>query len=169
MINKDCIVKKFEKPFPYIKIQNFLEKNFFENLESTFPDIKDFEASERSLSRMDYDITFGDSLYTKLLSENSEYKKFHDYVYSSEFIRHFVDLFKESIKYEFDNKFLTDDILNYQIVPEPFETGRVIGKKEFKNSNKKFLYPRLDLGVGIEGYGKNNGGGGSKVRPEVAC
>ena len=82
MINKDCIVKKFEKPFPYIKIQNFLEKNFFENLESTFPDIKDFEASKRSLSRMDYDITLGDSLYTKLLSENSEYKKFHDYVYS---------------------------------------------------------------------------------------
>ena len=43
MINKNCKIEKFEKPFPYIKIQNLLEKDFYENLESAFPKIDDFK------------------------------------------------------------------------------------------------------------------------------
>ena len=66
MINKNCKIEKFEKPFPYIKIQNLLEKDFYENLESAFPKIDDFKRNKRSLSRMDYDTTYGDSLYAEL-------------------------------------------------------------------------------------------------------
>lgn len=154
MINKNCKIEKFENPFPYIKIQNFLEKDFYENLEFAFPKIDDFKRNERSLRRMDYDTTYGDSLYAELQSKNDNYKKFHDYVYSNEFINYFLDLFKTNILNELNKNFLIENILNYPINSNPFEVDGIIGKEDLTKSLQKFLYPRLDLGSGIEGYGK---------------
>ena len=39
MINTDFKFQKFENPFPYIVIENFLEQNFYEKLETDFPNI----------------------------------------------------------------------------------------------------------------------------------
>jgi hypothetical protein len=44
--------------------------------------------------------------------------------------------------------------LNYPINSNPFEVDGIIGKEDLTKSLQKFLYPRLDLGSGIEGYGK---------------
>ena len=49
MINKNCKIEKFENPFPYIKIQNFLEKDFYENLEFAFPKIDDFKTMDQCI------------------------------------------------------------------------------------------------------------------------
>ena len=50
MINKNCKIQKFKYPFPYIKIQDFLDKDFYKNLEISFPKISDFKTSDRSKS-----------------------------------------------------------------------------------------------------------------------
>jgi hypothetical protein len=163
MINKNCKIQKFKYPFPYIKIQDFLDKDFYKNLEISFPKISDFKTSDRSVSRMNYDTTYGDNLYKKLLANNESYRKLHEYIYSSTFIKYFLEIFKNNIQDEYNNNFLTEDVLNYQINNQPFEVGHIIGKKEFTNKLEKFLYPRMDLGSGIKGYGKNNGGGGIHI------
>lgn len=103
---------------------------------------------------MDYDTTYGDSLYAELQSKNDNYKKFHDYVYSNEFINYFLDLFKTNILNELNKNFLIENILNYPINSNPFQVDVIIGKEDLTKSLQKFLYPRLDLGSGIEGYGK---------------
>ena len=163
MINEKKKITFFDYPFPYIKIDNFLEKNFFSSLENNFPKIADFKKNTRTVNRMDFDTTFDDNLYIKLISEIDEYQKFHNYVYSNEFINYFLNLFKDSINKEFLNKNIIDNILNYKTRPEPFEVGKIIGKKDLKRNDGKFLYPRLDIGAGIEGYGKKNGGGGIHI------
>jgi len=163
MINKHQNLEKFNYPFPYIKINNFLSEDFFENLEKNFPKINEFQNNDRSVNRMDHDTTHGDNLYSDLLNRNSFYKKFHQYIYSEQFVNYFIDLFKDDILKELKKGFLTENILTYHIKPEPFEVGRIIGKKEFKKNNNKFFYPRLDIGLGLEGYGKNSGGGGIHI------
>ncbi len=163
MINKNYKLRKFEKPFPYIKIENFLEVDFFNQLEKDFPKTQEFQKNPRTVNRMNYDTTFGDILYYNLLNKSSVYKKFHEYVYSKTFINFFLDKFKNNIEKEIEKDFLIYDIFKYLINPDPFEIDGIIGKKELKKNSKKFLYPRLDLGLGIEGYGKNNGGGGIHI------
>ena len=163
MIDTDFKFRKFETPFPYVVIENFLEKNFYDKLEADFPNIDEFKENPRSVNRMNYDTTFGDNLYSNLIKKSSYYKKFHDYVYSEEFINFFLDKFRNNIQEEFYKKFLTENILEYSIMPDPYEINGIIGKKELKNDYNKFLYPRLDIGVGTKGYGKNNGGGGIHI------
>ena len=163
MINNNYKLEKFTLPFPYIKIRNFLDLEFFKNLESNFPKVEEFKDAIRSVKRMDYDTTYGDSLYNELIVKNEQFKKFHEYVYSKEFANFFIDIFNKDIENEYKKGFLIDDISKYDIRPEPFEVGGVIGKKQFKKKDDKFFYPRLDLGLGLKGYGKNNGGGGIHI------
>ena len=163
MINTDFKFRKFENPFPYIVIENFLEQNFYEKLEADFPNIDEFKENPRSVNRMNYDTTFGDNLYSNLIQKSLYYKKFHDYVYSEGFINFFLNKFKDNIQAESNRKFLTENIFEYSIIPDPYEINGIIGKKELKNNYDKFLYPRLDIGVGTKGYGKNNGGGGIHI------
>ena len=163
MINTDFKIRKFENPFPYIVIENFLEQNFYEKLEADFPNIDEFKENPRSVNRMNYDTTFGDKLYSNLIKKSLYYKKFHDYVYSEKFINFFLNKFKDNIQAESNRKFLTENIFEYSIIPDPYEINGIIGKRELKNNYDKFLYPRLDIGVGTKGYGKNNGGGGIHI------
>lgn len=163
MINSNFIFRKFELPFPHLVIENFLEQDFYEKLEEDFPKIDEFIKNPRSVNRMNYDTTFGDNLYSNLIKKSLYYEKFHDYVYSEEFIYFFLNKFKNNIQDEFNKKFLTENILEYSIIPNPYEINGIIGKKELKNNYSKFLYPRLDIGVGTKGYGKNNGGGGIHI------
>ena len=163
MINTDFKLRKLDTPFPYIVIENFLDNDFYEKLESDFPNIDEFKENPRSVNRMNYDTTFGDNLYLNLIQKSSYYQRFHDYVYSEGFINFFLNKFKDNIQEEFHRKFLTENILKYSIIPDPFEINGIIGKKELKNNYDKFLYPRLDIGVGTKGYGKNNGGGGIHI------
>ena len=112
---------------------------------------------------MDFDTTYGDQLYNKLISENKFFKLFHNYIYSTEFINYFLNIFREDIKNETQLGFLSEDVSNLEINPQPYEMGAVISKNEIKKEKKKFIYPRLDIGTGVEGYGKNSGGKGIHV------
>lgn len=95
MINRDLKLVKESFPFPYIKIQDFLESKFFEELESNFPKSEDFISTDRTVKRMDFDTSFGDNLYNDLISQNKFYKEFHDYIYSKSFINFFLNIFKK--------------------------------------------------------------------------
>jgi hypothetical protein len=163
MINKNFLTKKFNKPFPYLKIQNFLEQDFFNKLVVDFPKLDDFKKNERSVKRMDYDTSFGDSLYNNLLSNSNYYKKFHDFVYSEKFINFFLEYFKKDIYEEINAGSLLENINNFEIKSEPYEVGGVLGKKQLNSKMSKFIYPRIDLGLGLKGYGEKNGGGGIHI------
>jgi len=163
MINENCRIEKHSLPFPYVKISNFLQNDVFNQLEKNFPKIENFKKSSRSVKRMDFDTTYGDELYNEIIENHEFYKSFHNFVYSDKFIKYFIDIFKDDIITEYNKGFLLDDIKNYEIHPDPYEVGGVISKKEIKKKNTKFIYPRLDIGSGIEGYGKNSGGKGIHI------
>ena len=163
MINKNYKLHKIETPFPYIKIENYLEDSFYRELDKSFPRIEEFKKHPRTVKRMNYDTTYGNSLYSDLTKNSKAFGKFHEYVYSKDFINFFIDKFRNNIQNEVQKNYLIDDVLKYSIKPEPFEVEGIIGKKELKKNSQKFLYPRLDIGIGIEGYGRNNGGGGIHI------
>ena len=163
MINDNCNIEKYTHPFPYVKISNFLKEEVFDGLEKNFPRIENFQKSSRSVQRMDFDTTYGDKLYNDLINNHKFYQLFHNFVYSVEFVKYFINIFKDDIKNEYNLGFLKDDIEKYKIEPEPYEVGGVISKKDIKKNNTKFMYPRLDIGAGIEGYGKNSGGKGIHI------
>ena len=48
MIDINYKLNKFETPFPYIVIENFLEQSFYEKLEAEFPKIEEFKKNLRS-------------------------------------------------------------------------------------------------------------------------
>tara|TARA_Y100000768_G_C23981167_1_gene685877 strand:+ start:886 stop:1734 length:849 start_codon:yes stop_codon:yes gene_type:complete len=163
MINLNCKIEKNTSPFPYVKITNFLEKDFYLGLEKNFPKVNEFKNSSSSIKRMDFDTTYGDQLYNKLIFKNTFFKLFHNYIYSTEFINYFLNIFREDIKNETQLGFLSEDVSNLEINPQPYEMGAIISKNEIKKEKKKFIYPRLDIGTGVEGYGKNSGGKGIHV------
>ena len=163
MINQTSTIQKFSSPFPYVKIHNFLDQDFFTQLEKSFPTINSFKNSSRSVKRMDFDTTCGDKLYDKLIDENNFYNLFHEYIYSDEFIEFFLNIFKEDINNETKLGFLTEDVKSFEINSKPYEIGGIISKKEINKKIRKFIYPRFDIGVGIEGYGKNSGGKGIHI------
>ena len=163
MINENKKIVFSSHPFPYVKISNFLNPEFFEKLEKSFPKIDDFKNHQRSIKRMDFDTTYGDELYNKLIHENDYYKKFHDYVYSLEFLEYFINLFSNDIKNEYKKGFFLDDINLYEKKSDPFEVNGIIHKSNLKKKNSKFIYPRLDIGLGKENYGKKNGGAGIHI------
>ena len=70
MINDNYKLEKFTHPFPYIKINNFLNLEFFKALELSFPKVEEFKSSIRSVKRMDYDTSYGDNLYNDLIVKN---------------------------------------------------------------------------------------------------
>ncbi len=98
MIDTNYKLNKFETPFPYIVIENFLEQSFYKKIEAEFPKIEEFKKNLRSVKRMNYDTTFGDTLYSNLIIKSLYYKKFHDFVYSEKFINLFLDKFKDNMK-----------------------------------------------------------------------
>lgn len=163
MINQNLKVTKESSPFPYVKIQDFLEDKFFKELELNFPKSEEFTPNDRTVKRMDFDTSYGDNLYNNLILKNECYKKFHDYIYSKKFINFFLNIFKKEIEKETQNGEFLEDIDSMLLKPSPHEVGGVKGKNQLNNIDEKFVYPRLDIGLGVEGYGKNNGGGGIHI------
>tara|TARA_A100001015_G_scaffold45173_1_gene49769 strand:+ start:576 stop:1433 length:858 start_codon:yes stop_codon:yes gene_type:complete len=162
-INKDFKLTSYKDPYPYIVIENFFEKEFFKNIEKKFPSENDFKSQKNKINRMNYDTSIKDKLYEQLLKKESEYKELHNYIYSDNFINYFIKLFQDSIASEIKNENLKD-ILKYKIKSDPFETEKILSKLDIKeNSPDEILYPRLDLGMGTLGYGKNTGGKGIHV------
>lgn len=162
-INSNFKIKKYKKPYPYVVIEDFFEENFYKELQSKFPSQTDFKSQLNKINRMNYDTSYEDKLYNELIKKQSEYNELHNYIYSSKFIEYFISLFKDDLKSEIKKKNLKD-IFKYNINSNPYETKKIISKQDVKVNNiKKILYPRLDLGMGILGYGKKTGGKGIHV------
>ena len=162
-INRNFKLTYYKDPYHYIVIEDFFEKEFYQNIEKKFPSEIDFKNQKNKINRMNYDTSFKDKLYDQLIKNETEYKELHNYIYSDYFINYFIKLFKDSIETEIKKKNLKN-ILKYQIKSDPFETEKILSKTDIvENSLDDILYPRLDLGMGTIGYGKSTGGKGIHV------
>lgn len=159
MINKNFNINKYQNPFPHIIIENFFEENFFVELEKNFPNKNNFK--KNNVGRMHGDTTYGDDLYFNLLNKSKHYNDLHNWVYSKDFINYFLEFFRENFLQEKD---LLANPFDYEIKSAPIEIGKVFNKYQIKNTKENlYLYPRLDLGFGIENYGKDTGGKGPHI------
>ena len=164
MINPNKKINKNTSPYPYIIIEDFFENEFYKKIESEFPIKNDFlNFPSNKVGRMDYDTSFGDKLYSNLINKSSTFKLLHDFIYGEKFMKMFLDLFSKDIENEINNSFLKIDIKNTPLKAQPYEVNSIISKHNFKKKSDNFLYPRLDIGIGGVGYGKNFGGGGIHI------
>ena len=146
----------FNEPFEHILCENFFLN--FNKLNFSFPKYKDMS----SPIRMHGDLTFPDKNYIDLVKNNYEYGILHNWVYSKNFIKYFLNIFKEDIIKRFQNKELIYNPLKVDIRPEPYEVrGNILSRKN--QSNELFLFPRIDIGVGLKKYGEVNGGRGPHI------
>ena len=144
-----------DSPYPHAVLENALDELFRFNAD--FPSIDRFGPT----IRMDGDLTAGDQEYDDLISQSSAYGALHRQVYSIEFIKVFLELFRSSIQYAYEHGELVVDPFALRIVPEPIEK-RVSGRS-FVGGVEPFLYPRFDIGYGGVGYGRHNGGRGIHI------
>ena len=72
-------------------------------------------------------------------------------------------MFEDSIKQEINTGNLID-VLKFKFHSSPYEVKNIINKKTIKeDTTDKILYPRIDLGKGKLGYGKDSGGKGIHI------
>lgn len=117
-------------------IDNFLPESQFNEMRETFPEI----TSEAV--RADNDLYCGDREYSKHISRNRSWLRFHEKVFS----RAFWAPFMPNISlFEFNNSYL-----------EP-RSGVA------EHGLPRFLYSRIDIGIAGPGYGINNGGRGLHI------
>ena len=112
---------------------------------------------------MNFDTSHKDELYSDLISNINEYKKLHEFIYSKNFMNYFLQIFKTDIDKEIYQLNLKD-INNYLLDFNPLEIEKVYSKFDLNNNEvKRILFPRLDIGIGIKGYGIKTGGKGIHV------
>ena len=163
LLNKNYKLKKKLYPFPYVVIENFLEENFYKDLSKNFPKLEDFKKKKSNVKRMDFDLSYGDEVYNELLINNLSYKKLHSLVYSKEFTNFFLNLFREEISKEYSQKNLFKNIFDLEIIDKPYEVKEIYHKKNLPKNKPQGIYSRVDLGIGLKGYGIKTGGGGIHV------
>jgi hypothetical protein len=144
-----------DSPYPHVVLENALDE--LSRLNADFPSKDQFGPT----IRMDGDLTAGDQGYDDLILQSSAYGALHRQVYSIEFIKVFLELFRSSIQYAYEHGELVVDPFALRIVPEPIEK-RVSGRS-FVGGAEPFLYPRFDIGYGGVGYGLHNGGKGVHI------
>ena len=102
-INRNFKLTYYKDPYHYIVIEDFFEKEFYQNIEKKFPSEIDFKNQKNKINRMNYDTSFKDKLYDQLIKNETEYKELHNYIYSDYFINYFIKLFKDNIETEIKN------------------------------------------------------------------
>ena len=114
---------------------------------------------------MNFDTTFGDYVYENYCERSKEFKIFHDWVYSKNFIDYFTDLFRKELENEHSKNFLSVNVNTIQKKDIIFEKGAVFNSKnlDIKKEEDTFIFPRLDVGVGIKNYGIDTGGKGPHI------
>lgn len=159
MINSNFKLKKYQDPFPHVVIKDFFEKEFYLRLEEDFPKAEKFKTN--SVKRMHGDITFGDKLYEELMDTSVVYNQLHNWVYSKDFMNFFLNFFNDNFKTDED---FYQNPKNFEKHFEPLEIGKVFNLNNYENKNtKSLLFPRLDIGYGLKGYGINTGGKGPHI------
>jgi hypothetical protein len=143
-------------PYPHVVIKDALRD--YASLERDFPSAEQFGPHIRSHG----DLTHGDIGYSRLIEESAAYRHLHEWVYSPDFLRGFLGLFRDEIEAHVRTGALLLNPLALEVRPAPYE-GRTMLTRGRAPSSETFLFPRLDLGIGRLGYGKVNGGKGVHV------
>ena len=113
-INKNFKLEKYSDPFPHIIIENFLNLEFYNKIEKSFPLVSELESQKNIVGRMNFDTTYGDEVYESYCARSKEFKIFHEWVYSKDFIDYFIGFFFEDFKNEHKNNFLFIDVMDIQ-------------------------------------------------------
>src|ERR1700761_7900289 len=79
-------------PYPHVIIADALRE--YASLERDFPAAEHFGAHIRSHG----DLTYGDAEYSRLIEESAAYRHLHEWVYSEDFLRGFLGLFRNEIE-----------------------------------------------------------------------
>jgi hypothetical protein len=141
-------------PYPHVVVENALDLNL---LNADFPSREQFGPT----IRMDGDLTSGDPAYENLVSQSPAYGALHRQIYSPEFLKAFLELFRAPIERAYRNNELLADPFELKTVSEPVE--RRISGQSFVGGREPYLYARFDIGYGAAGYGVHNGGRGIHV------
>jgi hypothetical protein len=157
MLRLDFLARERVQETPYTHLVCERALNSVCQLNAEFPSKDCFGPA----IRMDGDLTAGDVAYEHLISRSTAYRALHRQVYSAEFIKSFLDLFRPQILSAYESGQLLANPLALPIVPEPIEK-RVSGHS-FVGGADPFLYPRFDIGYGGIGYGRDNGGRGIHI------
>lgn len=149
-------IEVIERPYPHTALVPAF--SMYDGLADDFP------AEDRFASRirMHGDLTHGDAEYNRLVAESTAYRGLHDWIYSPAFIEAFLEIFDEAIEASFAAGDLLLDPRALPVHAEPYEGRRMIGMSG-PRTGEAFLFPRLDIGIGLLDYGKVNGGGGIHV------
>jgi hypothetical protein len=91
-LNKDKL--KIE-PFPYLIVENFLDKVFFEKLNVSFPD-EIFEEFDKEKKRTN--INFNHPLLKKFMNDKKDWKNFKNLLIDKKFVGTVIDIFKPTFK-----------------------------------------------------------------------
>jgi hypothetical protein len=144
-------------PYPYVVQDDFLPPTLYKELKRTFPSVENFGKP----FRMHGDLTWGDEVYMSLLN-SAAWRSLHEYVHSEDHVRQMCSVFAESLAQHVEKGELLfePDRLTFDEHVE----GRAIRKDVLdESSGPARLFTRLDLGYGIEDYGRRAGGGGVHI------
>lgn len=141
---------KFNFPYDHLICDGFLKN--YQDFHEAYP----IDYLGKPI-RMNRDLTYGDPFYEKIYE--TPFKSLHEYIYSNKFISDFLKIFNDEIEKKVNNGELLFDPRNVKIKPQPYELRNFISRNS-KVNNETFLFPRMDFGVGLSGYGLNNGGRG---------
>jgi hypothetical protein len=144
-----------DDPYPHVIVEDALDQ--LGELNADFPSKERFGPT----IRMDGDLTSGDSAYESLIAQSSAYGALHRQIYSPEFMKTFLELFRAPIERAYRNNELVADPFELKTVSDPVE--RRISGQSFVGGAEPFLYARFDIGYGVAGYGVHNGGRGIHV------
>lgn len=131
----------------YFVIRDFLPPSQFQLMESALPDMSEVSGASRSHK----DIFGGGIEFEQLLYKSPDWRNFNEAYMRSK--RFWFDMYSQ-----FDNTALKLDEKHFTPTCLEARNGKILSK-----GFSPFLYPRFDIGYGIEGYGLTNGGRGIHI------
>lgn len=146
-------------PWPVLVTDEAFEPALFERLCDDLPDVEDFGAG----FRMHGDLTAGDARYERPLHESAAWRLVHDVIYSAEFVEQVLETFRDELDELHRAGELLDPLHDWEYIDLPTSgvqlRSELVRPASFPRRTDA-LYTRLDIGVGLEGYGVANGGRG---------
>ena len=140
---------KFEKnnPFTIFKIENFLDRNFYEKLRLNFPNLPNHGLTNNNNMKL----SFSDPSenYKKLLKSNTYFKELNDLVFSEKFFQFFYNSFFIKMLKARSNNIL--EVLKLCRLPVP-----VKNLDQNFNFFKRIFYNKIKVGIQLS-YIKNDG------------
>ena len=142
LINKNLQTVDIDDiPFPVKVFKNFLNEDFFLNLQKDFPSVDKLKNN----IRMDADLTYPDKEYLNLLDASPSYKSFHNFIYSDYFINYFLSIFKKDIEKLYTSSELKINPFKERISSAPNEIKHIFDLKDLSSGKDIFFSSALKI------------------------